>query len=315
MNNQKLSFVIPCYGSEHTIEDVVCKIVATVAEKNPYEIICVNDCSPDGVYKVLVRLAAENKNVKVINLAKNYSQANALMAGFRAVTGDIIITLDDDGQTPPEVCYDLINAIDDDTDVVFARYAHKQHSAFRNWGSRFARDMNVWLSGCPRDLFLSSYAAYKRFVIDEVANYTNPFVAYGGFVFRSTQKFKNVDVEHHERAYGKSGYTLKKLLQLFFNGFTAFSVKPLRVATFTGVAFALFGFLYALYLVLRKILYPATLVGYSSMMCVILVTGGLIMMMLGLIGEYIGRIYINLNRLPQYVIRNTINIDEDEPKE
>lgn len=312
MSNPKLSFVIPCYGSEKTIESVVNGIIETVGDKNPFEIICVNDCSPDNVYSVLEKLAEKHTFVKVVNLAKNYSQANALMAGFRAVTGDIIITLDDDGQTPPEECYKLINALNDDTDVVYAYYADKKHSAFRNWGSRLARKMNVWLSGCPRDLFLSSYTAYKRFVIDEVIKYTNPFVAYSSFVFRSTYKIKNVEVTHHEREYGKSGYTLKSLMRLFFNGFIALSVRPLRIATFVGTAFAFSGFIYAVYIAVKKILYPEIPAGYASLLCVVLVSSGLIMMMLGLIGEYIGRIYINLNKFPQYVIRNTINLDELE---
>lgn len=313
-NKQKLSFVIPCYGSEKTIAHVVSDIVVTVQDKNPYEIICVNDCSPDGVYSVLEELAAENNNIKVVNLAKNFGQHNAMMAGYHHVTGDVVITLDDDGQTDPKFCYSLINAIDTDTDVVYARYPSKKHSVFRNFGTWMSKQMKIWLCDWPKTLTGTSYFAAKRFVIDEIKKYENPYTFPTGLIIRVTRKVKNVDIEHHERESGQSGYTFKKLLNLWLNGFTQFSVKPLRIATALGGITAGLGFLYAIYIAVKKILNPAMPIGYSSTMCVLLFVGGMIMLMLGLIGEYIGRIYICLNKSPQYVVRNTLNCSTENRK-
>ena len=276
MNKPKLSFVIPCYSSEKTIEHVVSDIITTVKNKNPYEVICVNDCSPDGVYTVLAKLSAENKNIKVVNLAKNFGQHNAMMAGYHHVTGDIVITLDDDGQTDPKVCYKLIEAIDDDTDVVYARYPSKKHNIFRNFGTWMSKMMKIWLCDWPKTLTGTSYFAAKRFVIDEIKKYENPYTFPTGLIIRVTRKVKNVDIEHHEREYGKSGYTFKKLLNLWLNGFTQFSVKPLRISTFIGGIFALCGFIFALATVIRKLVHPEILVGYSSIMCVLLFIGVII---------------------------------------
>lgn len=310
MKTNKLSFVIPCYGSEKTISHVIDEIIASVRDKNPYEIICVNDCSPDGVYSVLENLSLENKNLKVVNLAKNFGQHSALMAGLRQVTGDVIICLDDDGQTSPNDCYALIDTLSDFVDIAIAKYPSKKESAFRLFGSWTARKMGQWLCSIPRNIELNSYFACKRFVIDEVVKYDNAYPYLQGLLFRVTKKVVNVDVPHHKRECGKSGYSIKKLISLWMNGFTAFSVKPLRISTLFGGMMAAAGFLYTIYTIVNKVLHPSLPMGYSSLMCVILFIGGMLMLMLGLIGEYIGRIYICLNKAPQYVIRNTINCNE-----
>ena len=307
----KLSFVIPCYGSEKTISHVVEGIVENVGDKNPYEIICVNDCSPDDVYTVLNNLAENNKNVKVINLARNFGQHSALMAGFNHVTGDIVICLDDDGQTDPKDFDQLVAALGDDADIAYAQYISKKENLFRLFGSWTAKKMGQWLCSIPKDLILNSYCACKRFVIDEVIRYEGAYPYLYGLIFRVTRKAVNVKIPHYERMEGKSGYSLTKLISLWMNGFTAFSVKPLRIATFLGGLTATLGFLYAICIAVKKVINPEAPMGYSSMMCVLLFIGGMIMLMLGLIGEYIGRIYINLNKAPQYVIRNTVNIDEN----
>lgn len=312
--SQKLSFVIPCYGSEKTIGNVVKEIEDTVSSKNDYEIICINDCSPDGVYVILEKLAQSNKKLKVINLARNFGQHGAIMAGCHYVTGDIVVCLDDDGQTDPKDCYKLIDALNDDVDIVYAKYPVKKETPFRLFGSWTAKKMSEWLCSIPKNISLNSYFACKRFVINEVIRYENAYPYLAGLLFRATKKVINVDVTHHERKYGKSGYSFKKLVTLWVNGFTAFSVKPLRIATLLGGLVAGIGFLYAILIIVKKLLAPSTPMGYSSMMCVLLFIGGMLMLMLGLIGEYIGRIYICLNKSPQYVIKNSINIEDDNEK-
>lgn len=308
---RKISFVIPCYGSEKTIAQVIQSIQRTVKGSDDYEIICVNDSSPDQVQTVLEANAERDSRIKVIRLAKNFGQHNALMAGYRHTTGDIVVSLDDDGQTPAEECYKLIDAINDDCDVVYARYQDKKHNTFRNLGSKIAAWMGRIMINYPKDFYGSSYFACKKYVINEISRYENPYTFIAGLIFRSTNRIKNVDVEHRERMSGHSGYSFSKLLALWLNGFTAFSVKPLRIASFVGFVCAITGFIFGLVTVIRKLLEPAIAIGYSSMMAVLLFVSGVLMIMLGLIGEYIGRIYISLNNSPQYVIRDTCNIDDE----
>ncbi len=215
--------------------------------------------------------------------------------------------LDDDGQTPADEVDKLLAAIEDGADVVYAKYAHKQHSWFRNFGSHINELMTRVMLGKPKELYLSSYFAARRFVIEDVIRYENAYPYVIGLVLRATKNITNVPVCHREREEGNSGYTLKKLLGLWFNGFTAFSVKPLRMATVAGTCFAAFGFIYSIYTVIKKFVNPAVPVGFSSLICAIMVIGGMLMLMLGLVGEYVGRIYMCMNNSPQYVIRETVN--------
>lgn len=310
---KKVSFVIPCYRSALTIGKVVKEIQDTMnaMENYSYEIILVNDCSPDDTFEVIRTLCEENSNICGVNLAKNFGQHAALMAGFHQVTGDILVCLDDDGQTPADEVGKLLAEIEAGQDVVYASYDHKMHSLFRNFGSWVNEKMLQFLLGKPKELYVSSYFAARRFIVDEMLRYENAYPYVIGLVLRSTKKIVNVPVSHREREIGTSGYTLGKLLGLWFNGFTAFSTKPLRIATASGTVFAGIGFLYALYTIIKKFVNPAVPLGFSSLMSAILVIGGLILIMLGLIGEYIGRMYICMNNAPQFVVRDFIPAKEE----
>lgn len=310
----KVSFVIPCYRSEHMIGKVVEEINRTMEgmPQYTYEIVLVNDCSPDDTFGAIKALAETYSFVKGINLAKNFGQHSALMAGFRHITGDVVVCLDDDGQTPADEVGKLLARIEEGEDVVYAKYDHKQHSAFRNMGSKVNELMTRFMLGKPKELYISSYFAARRFVIDDVIRYENSYPYVIGLVLRATKRISNVSVNHREREEGTSGYTIKKLLGLWFNGFTAFSVKPLRIATLMGGVSAACGFAYGLYTIIKKMVIPDVPVGFSALMSAIVVFGGMIMLMLGLIGEYIGRIYISLNSAPQYVIRDVVNIETKE---
>lgn len=304
-----VSFVIPCYRSEQTIGGVVEEINSTMADlpQYTYEIILVNDASPDNTFETIRDLCRKQSNICGINLAKNFGQHAALMAGFHYVHGEIVVCLDDDGQTPANEVGKLLNGIEEGADVVYARYAAKQHSAFRNFGSKVNELMTRVMLGKPKELYISSYFAAKRFVVEEMTRYQNPYPYVIGLVLRSTKKIINVEVTHREREVGTSGYTIGKLLNLWFNGFTAFSVKPLRLATVMGIISACAGFLYGIYTVIKKFVNPDVVVGFSALMAAIVFFGGLILLMLGIIGEYIGRIYISLNNSPQFVIRESID--------
>lgn len=313
-NRKKVSFVIPCYNSAQTIGKVVEEIQTTIKGLPKYccEIILVNDCSPDNTFEVITKLCEENENICGVNLAKNFGQHGALMAGFHQVTGDILVCLDDDGQTPADEVGKLLERIEAGDDVVYASYAHKKHSLFRNFGSFVNEKMAQFLLGKPKDLYVSSYFAARRFVVDEMLKYENAYPYVIGLVLRTTKKISNVPVNHREREIGQSGYTLGKLLALWFNGFTAFSTKPLRIATISGTVFAICGFLYGIYTIIKKFVNPAVPVGFSSMMSALMFIGGVMMLMLGLIGEYIGRMYICMNNAPQFVVRDLIEIKKED---
>lgn len=311
---KKVSFVIPCYCSEHSIEEVVREIEDTIrpSEDYDYEILLVNDASPDQTWECIEKIVKRNPRVFGINLAKNFGQHAALMAGFRQVSGEIVICLDDDGQTPACEMYKLLDKIEEGADVVYAEYKNKQHSSFRNFGSKVNGKMTEWMLGKPRELYLSSYFASRRFVIDEIAKYENAYPYVLGLVLRTTKRIENVEVEHRERKQGVSGYSFTKLISLWLNGFTAFSIKPLRIVTVFGIVVAFVGLGCTIWTIINKCVNPGVPLGWSSTMSALLLLGGAILFVLGMIGEYVGRIYICLNNAPQYVIRDMIGTGHKE---
>lgn len=312
---KKISFVIPCYRSENTLPHVIEEIrekMKTLEQQYSYNILLINDCSPDDTLGTIRRLCEEYSNIKGISFAKNFGQHSALMAGLRHSDGDYVVCLDDDGQTPANEVDKLLDKLNEGYDAVYAKYEHKQHSPFRNLGSLVNERMTRVMLGKPSDLYISSYFAVKRFVVDDMVRYENSYPYVIGLVLRATKNITNVVVQHREREEGTSGYTLGKLLGLWFNGFTAFSVKPLRIATALGAGCAGIGFLYGIYTIIKRLVCPGVPVGFSSLMAATVFFGGMIMLMLGLIGEYVGRIYISLNNSPQYVVKEKLNFDKDE---
>lgn len=309
-----ISFIIPCYGSENTIEFVVEEIHEKMLERSEYsyEIITINDQSPDNVLDKLRLLSKKDNRVKVINLAKNVGKESAMLAGFRNCSGDIAIHMDDDGQCPMDRLWDLIEPLNNGYDVSIASYYKKKQSGLKNLGSNINSLMTTVLLEKPKELQLSNFGALKRFIVDEIIKNNNPFPYALGIILKSTDKIANVEMEERERVAGKGSFTLKKSLSLWLNGFTAFSVKPLRISSLIGVLCAIVGFVFGIITVIRKLIIPNISVGWSSTVSIMLFIGGLIMLMLGMIGEYIGRIYININVISQYVIKERINFDGND---
>lgn len=309
---QMISYVIPCYRSAETLPAVIKEIDTTMkglevsgalTNKYDYEIILVNDCSPDNTFEVISKLCEENSRITGIDFARNFGQHSALMAGLRQAKGDIVICLDDDGQTPADEAPKLLQALEGGADVAYARYQHKKHSLFRNFGSYVNEEMARFMLDKPKELYVSSYFAVKRYIVNDMIKYENSYPYVIGLVLRATKNIVNVDVNHRSRQIGASGYTLKKLLGLWMNGFTSFSVKPLRIATCFGCVFAIMGFIYGIVVIVQKFVLPDRILGFSSLMAAVVFFGGMVMIMLGLIGEYVGRIYISMNNSPQYVIK------------
>ena len=306
----KYSFVIPCYNSSLSIYHVVKEIRDKMLEmqETEYEIILVNDHSKDNTKEVIFGLA-DQPNIRAISLAKNSGQDAACLCGYKASTGDYVISLDDDGQNPANEVDKLINKLNEGYDVVIAHYPNKKHESWRNIGSKVNDIMEIEMLSKPKELYVGSYFIAKRFIIDQITQYTNPYPYIRGLLLSATDNIANVDVHHRSREFGTSQYTLKKLLGLWVNGFTSFSVKPLRFSTLIGALIAFLGFIMTLYAVIHKLLHPEISAGWASLMSVTTLIGGMILLMLGMIGEYVGRIYISINHTPQYVIQERKNFD------
>ena len=312
---EKISFVIPCYNSTNTIDKVVQEIkevMNSTMSKYDYEIVLVNDGSPDGTtYDAIVEIVKSEKCIKGINLARNFGQPSAVMAALNQTTGDYVVCGDDDGQTPFNELDKLFEKIEEGYDLVEARYAiREKRSLFRRLGTVLNEGMATWLIAKPKGLELTTYWVTRRFVVDQMINYPNPYPYLGGLMLRATQNACNVNVTHRKRLSGKSGYSLKKMMELWLNGFTSFSVEPLRLATWVGSIIAAGGFIYGLIIIIMKLAGAAVNAGYSSIMAVNLFMFGVLLCFMGLIGEYVGRIYISLNNAPQFVIKDYQESDE-----
>jgi polyisoprenyl-phosphate glycosyltransferase len=254
---EKISVVVPVYNSSKTIEEVLRRIEAVfdrMTEKFNFEIILVDDCSFDNTAEICRKISLQKRYIKFLKLSKNFGQICALMAGFSVVKGDYIISLDDDLQTPPEEMERLIKKLKENNyDIVFADYAEKSHTKFRNLGSHLSDRMAEWLMEKPKDIYVSSFFIAKRFIIDEIIKYDKPYPYLTGLFFRTTKNVGSVIVKHEKRKEGKSGYNIKKLLSLFLDGLTNYSVKPLRISSFLGGIISLVSFIFIIILVVVRL--------------------------------------------------------------
>ena len=300
-----ISFVIPCYYSEKNLEFVVKEIHTAMAERPAfqYEIVLVNDHSRDGTMQLIDRLAAEDSRIVGIHFSKNFGQPAALMAGFRAARGAYVITSDDDGQSPVGMVWDFYDKLQEGYDVVSAKYLTRpQKSLIRKMGTFVNELMLQSLLQKPKDMMIASFFMARRGVIEEMTRYEGPYPYIAGLIMRSSGNIANLEVVQRERKSGQSGYSFSKLLKLWANGFTAFSIKPLRLSTILGGLSAAIGVLLMLIMLICKLVSPDATVGLHVQTGVILLMSGLILTAIGLVGEYIGRIYMCINREPQYII-------------
>lgn len=309
----KLSFVIPCYNSQNNLQYVIDEIVSTVENKADYEIILVNDFSKDQTWRMVENLANSNEKIVGLNLAKNFGQANALMAGFNYATGDIIITAEDDGQSSISCIWDMIDMLDQSADIVCARnITNPNRSLFRKIGSKINKWMLTVVLDVPKDVAPSIFFVAKKRVIKEMIKYKNPYTYIGGLILRSTSCVANYNIERRDRIGGNSNYSLKKLVGLWMNGITAFSIKPLRLSIMIGLGCTIASFLIMIDQLLKYIVLNNTPTGYTSIFCAIVFLGGMIMVLLGIIGEYVGRIYMCVNNEPQYIIKEAVGLTNDK---
>lgn len=304
-----VSFVIPCYKSANTVGSVV-EDIQSLGQTCDFdlEIVLVNDGSGRETFDAIQALVDRYDNITGIDLAKNRGQQSAIMAGFKYTKGEIIVVSDDDGQTPVEAVPRMIRMLDeDDLDVVCARYVERgKRSAFRRFGS-WVNDMMVkYFLEKPDEIDTSVFFTARRFVAEEMMRYQNPYPYMAGLLLRTTYRIGNLELEQKERLAGQSGYTFSRLFSLWLNGITTFSIKPLRFASYAGILFAMIGFIAIIILVIEKLVIPDVSLGWTSLIATNLLVGGVVLIVLGVIGEYIGRIYLCLNRTPQYVERTII---------
>ena len=311
------SIIIPCYKSSQTIREVVELTSAELDRlgRPDYEFILVDDYSPDdgATLKELRSLAADYPFVKAISLAKNSGQHNAVMAGLNYAQGDLLIAMDDDMQTHPSQISKLIHKMEEGYDLVYGYYPKRKNSFLKNITSKLNEVSSRILLGRPKNIVSSNFWMITRQIKEEVVKYDsfNPYI--DGIFYRTTHKIGNVEVEHFKRAVGTSNYTLKKLIKLWL-AYWNYSVIPLRVSSVLGGISAAGGFLAAIIIAIRKLIDPNVMVGWSSTICTIVVFSGLILMVLGIIGEYLGKMILILNRTPQYIVRETINVSDEEEK-
>ncbi len=299
-----LSVVVPVYNGADSVPTLV-EALSQLHVEGGLEIILVNDGSPDNSLDVCRTLCKRNAvALTVVNLARNFGEHNAVMAGYAHARGEYIINMDDDLQNPPEEVVRLWQYTrDNHHDVVYTFYEQKQHESWRNIGSRFTNWCADLVIDKPKGLYLSSFRCVNAFLAQEVLRHSGPFPYIDGLIFQITRNVGTLAVKHLPRATGESNYTLPRLLRLFMSMLLNFSVLPLRIGTLTGVLLAGIGIVGLLAIMVEALL-TDTPRGWASMMAGVLTLTGVQLMMLGIIGEYLGRMFLTINKKPQFVVRD-----------
>lgn len=310
----KLSVVIPVYNSDTTIHILVNTLLKVLSQYE-LEIVLVNDGSKDNSELVCENLAHTDDRVKFISLRKNSGEHNTVMCGLNFCTGDYVAIIDDDLQNPPsEIIRLLDKAINGKYDVVYAKYEVKQHSVFRNFCSNLNNLFAYYMLNKPPGLYLSSFKIINRDIIKDIISYKGPFPYLDALILRVTDNIGSETVLHESRKAGKSNYTLKKLFSLYLNVFINYSIKPLRVVTVAGLIISIASVILSISIVYEKIFLDNITPGWTFLAILSLFSIGLIFIVIGLLGEYIGKIMMSLNNTPQYLVKNSMNIEiiEDE---
>ena len=305
----KTSIIIPVYNGALSIGRLVDELIVQLSPVFRIEIVLVNDCSPDNSEEVCIGIAKKHPDfVSFYSLAMNVGEHNTVMAGLNKANGDYAIIVDDDFQNPVSEVIKLVNyMVDNNYDVVYTWYKEKKHSFFRNLGSRFNDKMANLMLKKPKNLYLSSFKIINRFLINEVIKYNLPYPYIDGLILRTTSNIGKIEVSHDKRVIGKSNYTFRKLISLWMNMFTNFSILPLRISIILGFFFSFIGFLIGIDAIIEKIYNPNVPLGYTFVVIIISLYAGVQLIAIGMVGEYLGRIFMANNKKPQYSIRKSFN--------
>jgi undecaprenyl-phosphate 4-deoxy-4-formamido-L-arabinose transferase len=307
-NHCTLSIVIPVYRSAPILPKLVEAVAAEMKAEglsDRFELILVNDCSPDNSWHVIRTLAETNPFIKGVTLRRNVGQHNAIMAGLHQVSGEFVVLMDDDLQHPPSAIAAILKALTEGYDVCYTNYLNRQHAAWKKLGSWFNDRMATLLLGKPKGLYLSSFKGMRREIADEVIRYDGPYTYIDGLILDVTRSITTVDIEHQARFEGESNYTFGKLISLWLKMATSFSVFPLRLATYAGFGLAALSVVMIVVVIVQKMMFPDLPRGWASTIATILFIGGIQTLCIGMVGEYLGRTYLKLNHKRQFVIGST----------
>lgn len=307
-----LSIVVPVYNGASSVGELV-QALEALDIPGGHEIVLVNDGSPDNSREVCVELVKTAKiPVTLVDHARNYGEHNAVMTGLRHARGKWVINMDDDLQNPPSEVVRLLNyAQENKFEVVYTYYDEKQHAGWRNLGSQFTNWCATQLLDKPKDLYLSSFRCMSAFLVERILDYHGPFPYIDGLILQITRDIGRLKVQHLPRAIGRSNYTLRRLVRLWLNMFVNFSVMPLRLATVAGMVLAGIGLLGVIFVFIEAMIRRDTPPGWGSLMAAVLFLSGMQLMILGIFGEYLGRIYLTLNRKPQAIVRKIFKRDPE----
>jgi polyisoprenyl-phosphate glycosyltransferase len=306
-----ISIVIPVYNSEGNLIELARQVQDALSEMR-YELILVNDGSKDGSWDVIAQLCSQNHSLIGMNLRKNSGQDNAIMAGLSHATGNYTVIMDDDIQHSP---YDIIKLYDEcrkGYDVCYANFLKKNQALWKNMGSWFNGKIADVLIDKPKHIYLSPFQIIRKEVVEEVLKYKGPYPYVQGLLLQTTNNVTQITIEHHERYKGNSNFNLFRSISVFFKLATCFSVYPLRIASLMGFLVASIGFGLAVFYLLEYFLTDHAVEGWLTLVLINLIVGGLILASIGLIGEYMGRMYLSLNSKPQYTVKETIKFNETE---
>ncbi len=309
-----VSFVIPLYNTGDAIVKLF-DAFRLLPIPEGYELVLVNDGSKDRTLARATELAATMPvPVTLVDFARNFGEHAAVMEGLRRARGRFVVNLDDDLQNPVSEAIKLLHHIQHSgDDVLYSYYSEKKHHWFRNLGSRATSAIASFLLDKPRDLYLCSFRAMRRELVERVTRYTGPYPYIDGLILGATNRIGRLEVLHEERTDGQSGYTLRRLLRLWANMFFNFSIMPLRVASLLGVTLCAFGVIVLMTTLLEHYVFGAKQSGWASLMSVITIFSGSQLLILGLLGEYVGRAYITLSGKPQSLIRSVIEHEMRSP--
>jgi len=300
----QLSIVVPVYKSAECLPELVRRVEGEVDNYfQSYELILVDDDSPDSSWEVIVRLACEHDFITGVNLRKNAGQDNAIMAGLHVAKGEVIVIMDDDLQHDPSDIVMLNKYIERGFDVVYAHFEQKKQALWKNLGSWMNDRFAVLTLGKPKNIYMSPYKAIRSEVVQEVVRYAGPYPYVDGLIFTVTSNITQIPATHHTRFAGKSNYSFLKSVAVWLKLATAFSVVPLRMATLLGGIISLFAFALATYFVLQTLIWAQGPEGWASVIVAMLFIGGIQLIGIGAIGEYIGRIFITQNARPQFTVK------------
>ena len=304
----RLSIVVPVYRSATILPQLVEQIYAEMNNENlsdNFELLLVNDASPDNSWQVIRSLANTHPFIKGISLRRNFSQHNAIMAGLNHVSGEFVVLMDDDLQHPPNAIRDMLHALEEGYDVCYTNYLNRHHASWKKLGSKFNDWVATRLLGKPKGLYLSSFKGLRREIVQEIIRYDGPYVYIDGLILDVTRSITTIDIEHQERQEGEGNYNLRRSVSLWLKMATSFSVQPLRIASYTGIALAILSLIMIIFVIAQKLLHPEFPRGWASLIATVLFIGGIQTLCIGMIGEYLGRTYLKLNHKPQFVIGAT----------